>query len=73
MQVGVPVVPGTPGPIAAYTDAAKFIEENGFPSTSSAVNCKRKALLIMLYDQSSSRPRWAVVDVACVSSVSKVN
>ncbi|KAG8874072.1 pyruvate carboxylase [Tulasnella sp. 331] len=31
IQCGVPVVPGTPGPIAAYTDAQKFIEENGFP------------------------------------------
>ncbi|KIO29923.1 hypothetical protein M407DRAFT_242436 [Tulasnella calospora MUT 4182] len=31
MQCGVPCVPGTPGPIASYKDAAKFIEEYGFP------------------------------------------
>ncbi len=32
MKVGVPVVPGTPGPVAHFKDAAKFIEEHGFPS-----------------------------------------
>jgi len=31
MAVGVPVVPGTPGPVASYTDASAFIEEYGFP------------------------------------------
>ncbi|KZV85709.1 pyruvate carboxylase [Exidia glandulosa HHB12029] len=31
MKVGVPVVPGTPGPVQAYTDAHAFIEEYGFP------------------------------------------
>ncbi|KAG8964545.1 pyruvate carboxylase [Tulasnella sp. 419] len=31
MKIGVPVVPGTPGPVAAYTEAAAFIEEHGFP------------------------------------------
>ncbi|KAG8916074.1 pyruvate carboxylase [Tulasnella sp. 417] len=31
MQCGVPCVPGTPGPIASYQEAAKFIEEHGFP------------------------------------------
>ncbi|KAG8904341.1 pyruvate carboxylase [Tulasnella sp. 403] len=31
MQCGVPCVPGTPGPVASYKDAAKFIEEYGFP------------------------------------------
>ena len=31
MKIGVPVVPGTPGPVAAYTDAHAFIEEYGFP------------------------------------------
>ncbi|KAH7105810.1 pyruvate carboxylase [Auriculariales sp. MPI-PUGE-AT-0066] len=31
MAAGVPVVPGTPGPVAAYTEAAQFIEEYGFP------------------------------------------
>lgn len=31
IKVGVPVVPGTPGPVAAYTDAEVFIKEYGFP------------------------------------------
>ncbi|KAG8923613.1 pyruvate carboxylase, partial [Tulasnella sp. 408] len=31
MQCGVPCVPGTPGPIASYKEASKFIEEYGFP------------------------------------------
>jgi pyruvate carboxylase len=31
MSVGVPIVPGTPGPVAAYTDAESFIKEYGFP------------------------------------------
>ncbi|CAG8532502.1 4219_t:CDS:10 [Acaulospora colombiana] len=31
MKVGVPVVPGTPGPVASYQEAASFIEEHGFP------------------------------------------
>ncbi|KII85804.1 hypothetical protein PLICRDRAFT_165243 [Plicaturopsis crispa FD-325 SS-3] len=31
MKVGVPVVPGTPGPVAAYTDGASFVQEYGFP------------------------------------------
>lgn len=35
MKVGVPVVPGTPGPVESYTDGASFVEEYGFPSTQS--------------------------------------
>ena len=31
MKVGVPVVPGTPGPVAAYGDGDAFIREYGFP------------------------------------------
>ncbi|KAG6845710.1 hypothetical protein H0H87_004976 [Tephrocybe sp. NHM501043] len=31
LKVGVPVVPGTPGPVEAYTDGAQFVEEYGFP------------------------------------------
>lgn len=34
IKVGVPVVPGTPGPVAAYTDAESFIKEYGFPGLS---------------------------------------
>ncbi|RDB20875.1 Pyruvate carboxylase [Hypsizygus marmoreus] len=30
-KVGVPVVPGTPGPVDAYTDGASFVKEYGFP------------------------------------------
>ncbi|KAJ7132038.1 carbamoyl-phosphate synthase L chain, ATP binding domain-containing protein [Mycena epipterygia] len=31
MKVGVPVVPGTPGAVASYTDGDAFIKEYGFP------------------------------------------
>jgi pyruvate carboxylase len=31
MKVGVPVVPGTPGPVASYVDGESFIKEYGFP------------------------------------------
>ncbi|KAJ9109170.1 hypothetical protein QFC21_000499 [Naganishia friedmannii] len=31
MKVGVPVVPGTPGPVASYDLAESFIAEHGFP------------------------------------------
>ncbi|KAJ4000938.1 pyruvate carboxylase [Lentinula boryana] len=31
MKVGVPVVPGTPGPVDSYTDGESFIKEYGFP------------------------------------------
>ncbi|KDQ19172.1 hypothetical protein BOTBODRAFT_28656 [Botryobasidium botryosum FD-172 SS1] len=31
MRAGVPVVPGTPGAVESYTDAAGFVEEYGFP------------------------------------------
>ncbi|KAG2011487.1 pyruvate carboxylase, variant 4 [Coprinopsis cinerea AmutBmut pab1-1] len=30
-RVGVPVVPGTPGPVAAYSEGEAFIKEYGFP------------------------------------------
>lgn len=36
LRIGVPVVPGTPGPVSAYTDAHAFIDEYGFPGTSEA-------------------------------------
>ncbi|KAL1712306.1 carbamoyl-phosphate synthase L chain, ATP binding domain-containing protein [Schizophyllum commune] len=31
MRCGVPVVPGTPGPVDSYTDGDAFIKEYGFP------------------------------------------
>ena len=31
MKVGVPVVPGTPGPVENYEDGDAFIQEYGFP------------------------------------------
>lgn len=31
MKVGVPVVPGTPGPVANSKDGESFIQEYGFP------------------------------------------
>ncbi|PCH44413.1 pyruvate carboxylase [Wolfiporia cocos MD-104 SS10] len=31
IKVGVPVVPGTPGPVDSYTEADAFIKEYGFP------------------------------------------
>ena len=39
IKVGVPVVPGTPGPVAAYTEAESFIKEYGFPGLSLPVGC----------------------------------
>ena len=44
IRVGVPVVPGTPGPVDSYKEADDFINEYGFPGTSTPVaiyNCKR--------------------------------
>ncbi|CAO3660754.1 unnamed protein product [Umbelopsis ramanniana] len=31
MEAGVPVVPGTPGPVSEFTHARDFIKEHGFP------------------------------------------
>ena len=31
LKCGVPIVPGTPGPVESYEDAASFIQEYGFP------------------------------------------
>ncbi|KIY70809.1 pyruvate carboxylase [Cylindrobasidium torrendii FP15055 ss-10] len=31
MKVGVPVVPGTPGPVGTYQEGEAFIQEHGFP------------------------------------------
>jgi pyruvate carboxylase len=31
MKVGVPIVPGTPGPVDKWSDADSFIKEYGFP------------------------------------------
>lgn len=31
IKIGVPVVPGTPGAVEKYTDAAGFVKEYGFP------------------------------------------
>ena len=31
MKTGVPVVPGTPGPVESYDKAESFIKEYGFP------------------------------------------
>ena len=31
MNCGVPVVPGTPGPVESYKDGEAFIQEYGFP------------------------------------------
>ena len=31
MKVGVPIVPGTPGPVDSYKEAEDFINEYGFP------------------------------------------
>ena len=34
MKVGVPVVPGTPGPVADYKEGESFIKQYGFPGKS---------------------------------------
>lgn len=31
MRVGVPVVPGTPGPVQSYIEGETFTNEHGFP------------------------------------------
>jgi pyruvate carboxylase len=31
MKVGVPVVPGTPGPVGDYLGGLDFIKKHGFP------------------------------------------
>ena len=33
MKIGVPVVPGTPGPVDSYLDGESFVKEYGFPGT----------------------------------------
>ncbi|KAG6849292.1 hypothetical protein H0H93_009722 [Arthromyces matolae] len=38
MKVGVPVVPGTPGPVGSYTDGAAFVEEYGYPKTNQGIS-----------------------------------
>ena len=45
MKIGVPVVPGTPGAVAAYTEAHAFIEEYGFPGASraTAYSCRMQS------------------------------
>lgn len=30
-KAGVPIVPGTPGPVAKYEDGWSFVEEHGYP------------------------------------------
>jgi pyruvate carboxylase len=37
MKVGVPVVPGTPGPVETYKDGESFIQEYGFPGLCCAI------------------------------------
>lgn len=34
MKVGVPVVPGTPGPVEKFEDGWSFVEEHGYPGLS---------------------------------------
>jgi pyruvate carboxylase len=43
MKVGVPVVPGTPGPVDNYSDGDAFIKEYGFPGEH--LDCMRGALV----------------------------
>jgi len=50
MKVGVPVVPGTPGPVDAYTDGESFIQEYGFPGKLFGLNI----LLIILMKSDGS-------------------
>jgi pyruvate carboxylase len=37
VKVGVPVVPGTPGPVDTYQDGDSFIKEYGFPGSPNAI------------------------------------
>lgn len=45
MKVGVPVVPGTPGPVDSYTDGDAFIKEYGFPGTAAFFSCQGMVLI----------------------------
>jgi hypothetical protein len=67
MKVGVPVVPGTPGPVASYSDGDAFIKEHGFPGASLTSQIRLSLILTPpLPIKSSLRLRWEVVDVVCV-------
>lgn len=37
MKCGVPIVPGTPGPVKSYRDGEAFIKEYGFPGMHSSI------------------------------------
>jgi hypothetical protein len=73
MQVGVPVVPGTPGPVDSWQDADAFIKEYGFPGVCTALLVSFASTYVLGPVQSSSRPRWVAEAVACVSSVRNPN
>lgn len=47
MQCGVPVVPGTPGPVGSYKDGEAFITEYGFPSKSWDIGSIFRTCLIL--------------------------
>ena len=63
IQCGVPVVPGTPGPVGSYEEGDAFIKEYGFPGEPDA---HVRARVVSHCVQSSSRPPWAAAGVACV-------
>lgn len=69
MKVGVPVVPGTPGPVASYQDGDAFIKEHGFPGKVSGASIY--AIGLTSSKKSSSRPRWEAAAAACASCVSR--
>jgi hypothetical protein len=49
MKVGVPCVPGTPGPVASYQEGASFVEEHGFPGMCpSAGRCRQLTVSIVI-------------------------
>lgn len=65
MKVGVPVVPGTPGPVDTYSDGDAFIKEHGFPGA--FFFARLIAQVLTMFVQSSSKQPWVAVDVVCVS------
>lgn len=66
MEAGVPVVPGTPGPVATYSDGDAFIKEYGFPGQSWVIKYEHYDQFLTPRIKLLLKPPWGVVGVACV-------
>ncbi|KAF8343434.1 pyruvate carboxylase [Amanita rubescens] len=59
MRIGVPVVPGTPGPVAAYEEGLSFIKEYGFPVIIKAAMGGGGRGMRVVREQSDFQPSFA--------------